>query len=107
MTKMREGKMLRGIAATRQSNAQLTEADVRAIRRLGYGGASASAIAENYLVGLETIRRILRRDTWKWLSDDETPIEDAPQAVSEETKAEAKTALDRILERNPDLLSKE
>lgn len=43
----------------------LTEEDVREIRRRSALGADARWLAEQWLVSLSTVRRILRRDSWR------------------------------------------
>ena len=56
---------------TRKANASLSEDEVRLIRRLGDSGEQTPReLAAFFSVGLETIRRILRRDTWSWLSQE-------------------------------------
>lgn len=58
-----------GKVASRTGNAQLQESDVRAIRRLGKT-QSVRQLAEIYCVGMETIRKVLRRDSWKWVTEE-------------------------------------
>jgi hypothetical protein len=62
-------RFLRGIDAQRQANTRLTAQDVLHIRQLAETGYQVRQIAQAYGVGMETIRRIVRRDTWDWLSD--------------------------------------
>lgn len=53
---------------SKMANATLTADDVLRIRSLASaGGHSARDMAMIYGVGIETIRRILRGETWTWL----------------------------------------
>ena len=52
---------------TAKGNVKLDEETVRAIRRAKEQGMSAKTIAQQLNVGLETIRRVLRGDTWAWV----------------------------------------
>ena len=59
----------------RSARTSLTDADVRAIRASAASGAlNARELGELYGVGAETVRRILRRETWMHLG--ETPAQD-------------------------------
>ena len=59
----------RGKVNSRTGNAQLKEADVRMIRQLA-GTQSVRELAEIYCVGMETVRKVLRRDSWKWIAEE-------------------------------------
>lgn len=69
--------------------AVLTEAEVRVIRKMAREeGMSAPELARIYRVSAETIRRILRGETWNWLDEEpreralpdyEVPIPDSPE----------------------------
>lgn len=59
----------KGKVSSRTGNAALREADVRQIRRLGPTTPTRD-LAEAYGVGMETVRKILRRDSWKWLAEE-------------------------------------
>lgn len=53
----------------RGQTAKLTEDDVRSIRsRVAESGAKCGALAAEYHVTSNTIRSIVRRDTWNWLT---------------------------------------
>lgn len=52
---------------SRHGISKLTEQDVLAIRTLSAEGLGAKRIAKGYGVAWETIRAIIRRDTWAWL----------------------------------------
>lgn len=54
--------------AGKTGNSSLTEADVRQIRRVG-ATTPTRQIAEAYGIGVETVRKIIRRDTWQWVTD--------------------------------------
>ena len=59
----------------RMGNSTLTEQDVRDIRRrLARGESNPRMEARFHGVGLETIKRIERRDTWDWLKDEVNPL---------------------------------
>ena len=54
----------------RAPRASLTEAAVRSIRRRHtQGEASVKDLAREYGLGAETIRRILRWETWAWVGE--------------------------------------
>lgn len=73
-------------------NARLTEMDVRAIRKLAeVDHVGPREIARMYLVSTETVRRILRRETWNWLAD-------VPRKSEEELTAEAKASQAKVLQ---------
>ena len=78
----------------RKSNTGLIEAEVRHIRKLLVEGMSPREIAQAYNVGLETIRRIDRRDTWAWL-DQEVPPK--LPSTSPEADQAAQDSLTRLL----------
>jgi len=84
-----------GLDATRRANAQLTDGQVRTIRRLHRQGHPAKDLAKVYQVGTETIRRILRRETWSYLPD-EAPLATLPP-LSEAEKAKVQESQDRLL----------
>jgi hypothetical protein len=44
--------------------ARLTEADVREIRRLRQAGWQFNDLAEEYAVSLNTVRRVVYRESW-------------------------------------------
>ena len=78
----------------RKSNTGLIEAEVRHIRKLLVEGMSPREIAQAYNVGLETIRRIDRRDTWAWLDQEVTP---KLPSTSPEADQAAQDSLTRLL----------
>lgn len=94
-----------GLAHQREANARLTRGDVVKVRELSREGHSARAIAQAYGVGIETIRRVLRGDTWAWLIEGTG----TPAALEQQQRVieESRTALERLLERDPSLVSKE
>lgn len=72
-------------------NAQLTETQVRVIRRaLDNNTSTVREQAEMYRLSAETVRRIGRRETWGWLPDEDIrdlklqpdPVQDAKAAAS-------------------------
>lgn len=85
-------KQTGGLRAQREANARLERSDVIKIRQLAneYGPRT---IAKAYGVGLETIRRILRGDTWDWLTEENAAV----------PADGAQTSLDRLLARNPEI----
>jgi hypothetical protein len=64
---VRLGRTRRG---TQQKNAKLTPTDVLAIRRLHASGESIAALARQYPVHANTVRKIIRREKWAWLPDE-------------------------------------
>lgn len=58
----------KGKTGSRASNATLSENDVRAIRRLE-GQLPARDVSDIYSCGPETVRKIWRRDSWRWVTD--------------------------------------
>jgi len=73
----------------RSARAELTEAAVRGIRSKAALGASVRQLAEEYDVGFETVRRILRWETWRWVDEEgpgfvAPPIDPATIAASQE-----------------------
>lgn len=78
-------------------NAKITEESVRALRRLSTTH-TPKELAKIYRIGLETVRRILRRDTWAWVEDImpaglgemDTPVE--PLTPAEQQAADASLA---------------
>ena len=54
--------------AGKTGNSNLTENDVRRIRAAGKTTPTRQ-LAEAYGIGVETVRKILRRDTWQWVTD--------------------------------------
>lgn len=79
-------------------NAKITEESVRALRRLA-DTHTPKELARIYGLGLETVRRILRRDTWAWV-ESSMPELDETQSVEPLTEMEKKMAdesLQRVL----------
>jgi transposase-like protein len=56
-------------------NSTLDEGKVRMIRQAAKQGVTAGQMARLYGVSAETIRRVIRYETWAWLSD-EGPVGD-------------------------------
>lgn len=53
------------------TNSSLTEVDVRAMRlQHALGQASPKQLAAAYKVAVETVRKILRWETWGWVSEE-------------------------------------
>ena len=73
---------------SRNGNAVLGEEDVRRIRA---SSDSPQALAMIYGLGVETIRRIRRRETWSWLPD-------APEGGGTPSDLPAASSADRLLE---------
>lgn len=100
----------------RVGNAQFTDEQVRRIRREGAlwnmgepGGRDPREQAEIYGVGTETIRRILRRDTWNWLPDVEVKTEDMLQKEAEASQERMTRMMNEEIARRalPDQIVKE
>jgi hypothetical protein len=90
----------KGKVASRTGNAVISEGDVRQIRKLAASHTTRD-LAEIYGVGVETIRKILRRDSWKWVADKidfEAPTGPMTQA-DKEAAAASEARLLRLLER--------
>lgn len=71
----------------RTARAELTEAAVRGIRSKAALGASVRKLAQEYDIGFETIRRILRWETWRWVSEEGEgsvykPVEVSPEQIA-------------------------
>ena len=49
----------------RPPNGKLTEAQVREIRNHRIAGRSIASLAADFRVSLDTVRRVVRRATWK------------------------------------------
>ena len=92
-----------GLAAQREANARLTRGDVIKIRQLTREGHSPREISQMYNVGLETIRRVLRGDTWAWLIEGTETLGDV--IASRGVEEAGMTVLDRFLKNNPDVLA--
>lgn len=69
--------------------AKLTEHEVRLIKQQAAKGIRAAELARVYGLAAETVRRILRGETWTWVS-----IE--PPRSEEQIAAEAQSSLERI-----------
>jgi hypothetical protein len=54
--------------AGKTGNSSLSEHDVRMIRQAGKKTPTRQ-LAEAYGIGVETVRKILRRETWQWVKD--------------------------------------
>lgn len=81
---------------TRTANASLSEDEVRTIRRLGSSGEkTVREMAEFYQVGRETIRRIIRRETWDWIKD--YPLSEAAERDLNEAAEESALRLAKEL----------
>lgn len=75
-----------GKVSSRMGNAQLNESDVRMIRQLCVT-QSVRQLANIYCVGLETIRKIIRRDSWKWVADEINFNEPVPRLTPTDVQA--------------------
>lgn len=77
----------RDLAAHRRKQraaARLLDDEVRAIRLEYSQGASRKTLATRYRVGLETIAKIIRRDTYQWVTEfEEPPLPETHIAQSE------------------------
>ena len=51
----------------RTANTGLTEGSVRIIRNRAAQGVPVRVLATEFDIGLETVRRIIRHDTWAWV----------------------------------------
>ena len=77
------------------TNASLSEAEVRSIRlRARTERASVRLLAQEYGVGAETIRRVLRWETWAWVSEEGPGA--TPQEHAAAEQAAAKASLERL-----------
>ena len=64
--------------------ARLLDDEVREIRLAYKDGASRKTLATRYRVGLEAISKILRRDTYQWVTElEEPPLPETTIAQSE------------------------
>lgn len=79
----------KGKTASRTGNAVLKDADIRRIRELAKTHTTRD-LSEAYNVGMETIRKIVRRDSWKWVAD-LIPL-DMPLSTPSPLEYEAATA---------------
>jgi hypothetical protein len=52
-----------------RASAVLNEDAVRRIRKLASEGWTTRALVQEFDVGFETIRRIIRWETWRWVSE--------------------------------------
>lgn len=73
----------------RLANSGFTEVQVQRIRELARNGSSVKELAQAYLCGLETIRRLLRRETFAWVSDDLAVAAAVPLTQKETAEADA------------------
>jgi len=87
-----------GYQASRVSNAAVTEAQVRSIRKLLEEGASARELSEIHQLSVETIRRIGRRETWAWIEDEiPMPLVETLPPLGAGEKKEADEILQRLM----------
>ena len=81
-------------ARQRMSNTSLTEGDVRTIRRARDAGtATIDELADQFGLGLDAVRKVAGRKTFRWVSE---------MAVSE---IDARDVLDRILPTLPETMA--
>jgi hypothetical protein len=98
---MSKRRPTQGIQGSRTANAMLTEGEVRAIRKSLEEGLRPKALAELYLLSVETIRRIGRRESWGWVKE-EVPMPDIPDVLPPATEEEHRRAMEsqaRLLKR--------
>ena len=81
----------------RTARAAIDEAAVRRIRQLGSQGQSTRSLADAYGITPEAIRRILRYDTWRWVS------EEGPGFVQPEVNRLAAETAARFAQKFPEL----
>jgi hypothetical protein len=85
-------------AIKRTAGAILTEAEVRVIKRELARSVPARTLSQIYMVGLETIRRIARGDTWAWVGEEpETDINASLPDLPPEHEARMKAAQQELL----------
>lgn len=84
-------------AAKRLGAATLTEAEVRVIKTKLAEGATPRELAEVYQVGLETIRRIKRGDSWAWVEGEAQEERLIP--LTPELAAKAQASQEKLLRR--------
>jgi len=95
--------LTKGKNQSRTGNAALTETDVRQIRRQA-DTTSTRDLAEIYCVGMETIRKIVRRDSWKWVTEEIefdapiAPLTDVERAAADASAARVLKMLDQPTE---------
>lgn len=81
-------------------NAQLTETQVRVIRRaLEENTQTVRELADMYRLSAETVRRIGRRETWGWLPDED--IRDLTLQLDPVQDAKAAASLAKVLQAQP------
>lgn len=89
--------------SVRYPNASLSPEKARQIRCLRRdNGTSVRDLAKMYQVGTETIRRVLRGDTWNLIAEDGagwTPAADAPPLTEDFVKA-SEERMKKLLETN-------
>ena len=79
----------------RSARGLVNESIVRRIRQLAAQGSSTRSLADAYGLTPEAVRKIIRWDSWRWVSEEEPP----PQATQPEPSAEVIAAsLQRVLE---------
>ena len=79
-----------GYKGRANGNARLTEAEVLVIRRRYGEGITQGELCRIYRVSCNTIARVVRRETWAWLGDqDAAPVPVVPPATGESTDAAA------------------
>lgn len=81
---------------SRNGNSTLTESDVRAIRA---SRESPRRLAEFYGLGVETIRRILRRESWAWLPEE--PADQGSAAASTQSAERLLEILKQMPQQDP------
>lgn len=86
----------KGKTASRTGNAVLVENDIRQIRLLART-QTVRELSDAYGVGMESIRKIIRRDSWKWVAD-EIDFDAAAQPLTELQKQAARQSAERLQE---------
>ena len=78
----------KGKVASRTGNAVLSDSDVRQIR-IHAKTHTTRDLADIYGVGMETIRKIVRRDSWKWIAEEIDYNAPIPALTGVDTEAAA------------------
>ena len=81
----------------RMFNSKLEEEDVRAIRVGVASGEPMRLVASRFGVALDTVRKIVRRDTFAWVADDEQQMQYAQaNPYQKEVQDEIAASLERL-----------
>lgn len=82
----------------RTTRAKVTELEVRRMRREAEAGTSARDLARRFGLSTETVRRILRWETWAWVSEEDDGSQ-PPAPYAQPSEVELAASLARVLEK--------